>query len=395
MLKICTFGDFDIKRDGESILNNANYPYRLIKLFKYLLTFRDKKLTPERIIDDLWSEEYFIDPKKVLRTQISRLRKGIKTGDGDQVFFEIVFSYGYYIFHLNNEEVLLDVDIFEKAIEKGNRLVEENLKEAISEYKEALSMYKGEYLIENDYEEWLIPIRNRYERLYLQTLFRVIELLNKLEDYIQIIETCEEAMHLAPLNENLNIYFIEALINIGEKEYALNHYEYITSKLYREMNNMPSQEMKRLYKRLTTDELIDDSIEITDIDKELKSILEKEGALLCDSEHFTFLYNIEKRRNERALEKKGFIGTITMKVFQPSNSWNNSLINPMNDLENIMFSLLRRGDVFSIWNANQIVFVLSNIEYQNINLVKERIINKFNLINKNPNIYIEINIKPI
>lgn len=289
----------------------------------------------------------------------------------------------------------MDVDIFEKAIEKGNRLVEENLKEAISEYKEALSMYKGEYLIENDYEEWLIPIRNRYERLYLQTLFRVIELLNKLEDYIQIIETCEEAMHLAPLNENLNIYFIEALINIGEKEYALNHYEYITSKLYREMNNMPSQEMKRLYKRLTTDELIDDNIEIADIDKELKSILEKEGALLCDSEHFTFLYNIEKRRNERALEKKGFIGTITMKAFQPSDSWNNSLINPMNDLENIMFSLLRRGDVFSIWNANQIVFVLSNIEYQNINLVKERIINKFNLINKNPNIYIEINIKPI
>ena len=146
MLKICTFGDFDIKRDGESILNNANYPYRLIKLFKYLLTFKDKKLTPERIIDDLWSEEYFIDPKKVLRTQISRLRKGIKTGDGDQVFFEIVFSYGYYIFHLNNEEVLLDVDIFEKAIEKGNRLVEENLKEAISEYKEALSMYKEDSL---------------------------------------------------------------------------------------------------------------------------------------------------------------------------------------------------------------------------------------------------------
>ena len=71
--------------------------------------------------------------------------------------------------------------MFEQAIEKGNKLRDDNPEESIEAYKEVVSIYKGEYLSETDYEDWLIPIRNRYERLYLQSLFKLLELLRKIK----------------------------------------------------------------------------------------------------------------------------------------------------------------------------------------------------------------------
>ncbi|MCF6465838.1 AfsR/SARP family transcriptional regulator [Clostridium sp. Cult2] len=395
MIKVITLGDFDIVKDNKSLLSTTQYPYRLIKLFKYLLTFKDKKLTSERIIEDLWYDEDFIDPKKVLRTQISRLRKGICGEEGEEVFFKILFTYGYYIFNLDEKKCIFDVDIFERAVERANSLREISKDEAIKSYYEAISIYKGHYLSESEYEEWLIPIRNRYDRLYLQAISRLLELLKENRRYEEIIEVSESAMHIVPFNENLNIYFIEALINKNEKKYALSHYEYITSKLYREMNIRPSQEMKILYRRLM--ESFEDSkyIEISHIDERLGEHKEKQGALFCEPDYFTFLYNLEKRRNIRAGEKGSFVGTITINPSKNIEANDDLYLQPMKDLEGIIYTLLRKGDVFSIWNRNQITFILYDIEYKNIFLVENRILSKFNSINKDKRIYLDIKTKPI
>ncbi|MDD2493596.1 MAG: hypothetical protein PHE29_00205 [Tissierellia bacterium] len=39
---ISTFGEFDIKSDGNSLLKDLGRTYRLYKLFQYFLTFRQK-----------------------------------------------------------------------------------------------------------------------------------------------------------------------------------------------------------------------------------------------------------------------------------------------------------------------------------------------------------------
>ena len=74
-LYITTLGEFDIKADGQSILKDSNRMYKIYRLFEYFLTFRNKKLLPETIIDNLLSDSESDDPKNMLRTQIFRLRK--------------------------------------------------------------------------------------------------------------------------------------------------------------------------------------------------------------------------------------------------------------------------------------------------------------------------------
>ena len=78
-LYICTLGEFDIKADGQSVLRDSSRMYKIYRLFEYFLTFRNKKLLPETIIDNLLSESESDDPKNMLRTQIFRLRKIINT----------------------------------------------------------------------------------------------------------------------------------------------------------------------------------------------------------------------------------------------------------------------------------------------------------------------------
>jgi len=55
-LNIYTLGDFDITYGENSILKESGRSYKLFKLFKYLVTFRGRKLLPETIIESLWED---------------------------------------------------------------------------------------------------------------------------------------------------------------------------------------------------------------------------------------------------------------------------------------------------------------------------------------------------
>ena len=288
----------------------------------------------------------------------------------------------------------MDLDIFEERINNGNSLRDNDSLKAIESYLEAIKLYDGKYLSESEYEDWIIPLRNKYERLYLQSFFRVIELLDKNYQYEEIIEICEKALSLHPYNENLNIYFIESLLNMGENKYAFSHYEYITSKLYKELNIAPSDKMKKLYKKMSNSTTERDNIEIPYIDEKFKYDLKKEGAFQCDLDYFTFLYNLEKRRIIRDKDNK-FLGIITILSSKYEEPPIMDFLQPMNKLINVISTSLRKGDVFATWNVKQIVFMLSNIEYKNLQIVKERIIKKFNIINDDQSFYLLIKIKPI
>lgn len=395
MLYIYTLGDFDIRHNNSSLFDGSRYAYRTIKLFKYLLTYRDKKLVPETIIEDLWPNENFENPKNVLRTQISRLRREFYKNEKLEVFFDISSINGYYVFRLNSKNCELDVDMFGKKIENGNSLRDKYPTEAIDAYKDAISLYKGKYFSEIEFEEWLMPSRNRNERLYLQSVYRLIGLLEKSDRYNEIVDICEEAMRFQPYNENLNIYFIEALFNMGDKKCALTHYEYITSKLYKELDMVPSNKMRELYRRIKNQSLDTRNIEISSIDEKFCYDLKRSGPFKCDLDYFCFLYNIEKRRSTRKGEKKEFIGLITLNYANYSDLPIESFSQPMDDLEKVMFSSLRKGDVFSIWNKKQIVFILFNLEEKNVTLIEERINENFGSINQGGSFYLKIKVSSI
>ncbi|HAQ40116.1 MAG TPA: hypothetical protein DCM73_04295 [Clostridiales bacterium] len=368
-MKLCinTLGGFDIKANGQSILKQSSRTYKLYKLFEYFLTFRNKKLLPETIIDNLLSDSDSDDPKNMLRTQIFRLRKSIKTllpNDADESeYLTINFSNGYYCLGIG-EKVLIDVDEFENTIQQADSKLEYNIKFAADLYQKALKLYKGLYLSDNAYEVWLVPTRNYYQRLYLKTLYKLIDILKESNDSENIISLCEKSLLIEPYEENIHINLMEAMLEQDQQKNALNHYDYSLNLLIKEFDTKPSANFTGMLDKIQNYSKIEEYVDIDSVNRDLE---EKEllGAMQCNIESFKFLFNLQKRKSLRD-DENDYLCIVNI---------NNKKKNNSKELSGLLRNSLRKGDVFTFWNQNQVLLMLHNVRDDGIKKIEHRIYN--------------------
>ncbi|SCG81781.1 transcriptional activator domain-containing protein [Proteiniborus sp. DW1] len=375
MLYIKTFGYFDIRLDGKSLLEGVNRSYKIFRLFEYLLTFRGKKLLPESIVENLWQDNEYTDPRSALRLQIFRLKKMLDKILPDVAdttkYYRIKFSNGYYCFELG-EQAILDAEEFHDYIEKGDSIETD---EAIELYKKALKLYNGPYLADNSYEMWLVPVRNHYNRLYIKTLLKLLEILKGREEYSSIIELCEDAINMEPYEEIIHIYLMEAMLKLGFIKEALDHYEYITSLLYKEMRVSPSLRLKSIYRKIKGYYSEKKEVTIDGIREKLEED-NYQGALLCDSDTFKVLLNLQKRKGLRD-EVSDFIGLITLDPKDNDEYSEKDIKNAVKVMTRVLEKSLRKGDVFSLWNDSQAVAILHKAKEDGLNKIGNRIRKNF------------------
>ena len=385
-LYISTLGEFDIKADGQSILKDSSRMYKIYRLFEYFLTFRNKKLLPETIIDNLLSDSESDDPKNMLRTQIFRLRKVINLlvlkNENPDNYISLNFTNGYYSLEIG-ENTVIDIDEFESYIQKGDRDSEYDIDSAINNYQNAISLYNGLYLSDNAYEVWLVPTRNYYQRLFLKTLFKFIDLLKKNDENERIVALCEETLLIEPFEENIHIELMEALLIIGQHKSALNHYEYALNMLEKELDAKPSPKFIDYINKIQNY-----SLRNSDLDaKAIKKNLEEEpadGAMYCSLDYFKFLFNLQKRKSLRNNEND-FLCIITINRSE-NIYYEQELKKSLSDVFLVIEKSLRKGDVFTSWNENQILIMLHDVKEDGTEVIKERLVNnlrEYTKINRN------------
>ncbi len=367
-ISISTLGEFDIKSDGQSILRQSSRTYRLNKLFEYFITFRNKKLLPEMIIDNLLAESESDDPKNMLRTQIFRLRKIIKAflpdGADESEYLMINFVNGYYCLEIG-EKTEIDVDEFEALIHRGDMDMEHDPESAARLYLNAIKLYKGLYLSDNAYEVWLVPTRNYYQRLYLKTLRKLIELLKEKNENETVIGLCEEALLVDPYEESIHINLMEAMLHQGQQKNALNHYEYSMKLLMRELDIKPSWMFTEMLNKIQNHVSKDNPADFNSINSELEdeNLL---GAMQCNIDSFKFLLNLQKRKSFRNDEND----YLCIMNINDSNSRKSK------ELTEILRYSLRKGDVFTYWNQSQVLMILHDVKDGGIDVVRDRIYSK-------------------
>ena len=389
---ISTLGEFDIISEGKSILTGSSRTYRLYKLFEYFLTFRNKKLLPETIIDNLLSDSESNDPKNMLRTQIFRLRKVINSlipeGANRGKYMNIKFTNGYYCLEIG-ENVIVDIDEFENYIEKAK--IETNQDIAMNYYEKAIGLYRGLYLSNNPYEVWLMPTRNYYQRLYLKTLYKYIELLKENEEYIRILDLCEKTLLIEPYEENIHIEMMESLLNLGQVRAAANHYQHAMDMLEKEMDAMPSQRFLDFIKKIKGKSSYKKDLDTIDIAKDLEGEIAP-GALYCNLEDFKFLYKIQKRKSIRD-NQNDYLCIITIKGNESYQQREDK--QKLKDIYFVLEKFLRQGDIFTSWKENQILLMLHNVKGRGVESIKERLISKMGSYAKISRNKININIQPL
>jgi len=363
--KIQTFGCFDVKKNDCSLVEKATGSKKIWELLKFMLTFKEKSFTPEFIMDHLWLDENYSDPRSTLRKQMHRLRQALECETLDTSM--VLYTNGLYRWN-EAQDIEVDAIMFEVKIQEGDRIKDTHPMMALRLYLEAIELYKGDYLMECYHQHWTFPIRNHYRRLYLNTVQNAILIMKACGNQSDIIALCTKAIEIDIYEEVFHIKLMEAFIDINDYRSAFNHYQYITDFLKNEMGVGPSIAMRDLYKRLLTIQatVLDDSIYDLLNDKSVM-----ENAFYCEPTVFKSIYELEKRR----IERSG--GNFSVGILNIKADIKDTLSQQDLRIKHLIGQLmvkLRKGDTVTHWSNNQLVVLLTDVNDETMNEILGRIL---------------------
>lgn len=370
-LQLRTFGEFDMLLDGESIVEDLSRSYKLFKLFQYFVTFKNKKLLPDTLIESLWQDQDSQDPKNMIRGQIFRLRQILKKSVPED-YLEIVFLNGYYSLEVG-ENVTVDTDEMEKAIQRGEEVYESDKKRAEEYYLKAIDYYKGSYLSEITYEMWLVPVKNYYKRLFLTALDKLISIYIQTDRHEDIVALCEKAVIVEPYEEKIYTVLIESLLKLSKIRQAYNQFKFMQLAFEKELGVTNTSTMKAIEKKIKNYANEKSDLSITEIEEKLNEKTNK-GPLLVDAEYFKVIYSSYKRkRNQEG--QNDYIGLFT-------------LVDEEDEVDNVKWrkylakgfeATLRRGDIYTFWNDSQAIVLLTDVKNGGYKSATERLVKNSNV----------------
>lgn len=393
-LKIYTLGHFEVKSRKKVLSDDCKRSQQLWNLFKYIFTYRNKRIIQENFFDVLWGDKECDNPVKALQNLVYRLRMLINY-EGINKEGESIINYSQGCYSWNKEvDYWTDVDEFEELYKKAKAAENsDDFINAIELYKQALLLYKGDYLSEDSYNEWLTTVRNYYHRIYMDIIVRLTKLLKQYGRNEEILIICEEALMIESFEESLHIIYIEALIQVGDIKQAQNQYEYVTSMLYKEMGVKPSTALRNLYHKIKCNDekgLLD----LNSIQEMMMDRPDSDGAFFCDPDTFTSFYKLGYRRAERT-GQVAFMAMLTLSRVKNSTKDSKILKKAMASLIDMLIQDLRKGDVISKWSEAQILILLPGPTFEQAELILGRILNKHEMAYTSKEIIVETLLKPI
>jgi DNA-binding SARP family transcriptional activator len=232
-----TIGDLTVKLPAS----------RGLSLLKYLLLHHKQNIPREVLMDIFWPDAEPETARNNLNVAMHSLRKALRT----VIFLPvIVFEDGAYGLE-PNLQVWLDVEEFEKCAKAGQRLeARDQLTAAVAEYEAAISLYQGDFLEQNPYEEWTIVDRERLRVAYLDTLDHLSQIYFGQERYASCITVCQLILTRDRCREDAYCLLMRCYSRQGQYHLALRQYQMCVEALEAELEVEPSPETRQIYERV-------------------------------------------------------------------------------------------------------------------------------------------------
>jgi len=218
-------GPVDVLEGGRAVPLPAGKP---VALLRALLLNRNRVVSVEDLIDELWGEDPPETAAKALQGHVSQLRKAL---GADRLSTK---PPGY---RLRVDEGELDLDRFEQLVRDGReRLAAGDTRAASRELESALGLWRG-------------PAPGLEERR-LAALEDRIEADLALGRHAQLVGELETLVAREPLRERLRGQLMLALYRSGRQADALEQYRQTRQTLVDELGIEPSQALQELQRAM-------------------------------------------------------------------------------------------------------------------------------------------------
>jgi DNA-binding SARP family transcriptional activator len=118
------------------------------------------------------------------------------------------------------------------------------------EYRAAETLYGGELLEEDRYEEWLVPRRQRLQNEYLGLLDRLGHTCCEQGDAAACIALCLKMLAVDPCREEAHRRLMRCYYRQGQIHLALRQYHLCVETLERELDVAPMPATTALYHQI-------------------------------------------------------------------------------------------------------------------------------------------------
>lgn len=247
-LRIDCLGRFKLWRNDIEVEFDDNG--RAGKLFKYLLFRPQRAASKDMLMDLYWSDLLPEQADHNLRMAISALRAALDPPGRTNRRASIIRS-GSGQYRINSDiEITLDVDFFLSRHAEAGQLDRAGDAAAIPAYEEVIRLYHDDFLTEDIYEDWTIPIRNHYLDIYLLTLNRLAQHYSRIGSLERSIEMYNRILAKDGCNENATRDLMMIYSRLGWRAEALRCYRDHMEVLQRELDAIPAHDLTILWHRI-------------------------------------------------------------------------------------------------------------------------------------------------
>ena len=371
-IRAVMLGEFKLYVGDVLIDDDISRSHKMWSLLAYLIMHRDRNVPQEELIEVLWPDDNSQNPGNALKTLLYRTRATILPliGDEPQLILSQRGSYSW------NHTLPCEVDAEQFAAlanEASDKSLPDNERRIL--YKKAVFLYQQDFLPRLAEKLWVIPLATFYHGLYLEAVFEYAGLLLKAELYGELASLANAAIAIEPYDDKLHSLLITALLRQGNSLAALNHYDVATDLLYRNFGVRPSEELRALYQEIMK-ERKSLEMDLAVIQTDLQEAALRPGAFVCDYGFFREAYRLEARRAGRE-GSCVHVALITVSLPDGKTPALNPLNTTMDQLLEAIRLNLRRGDILTRYSGAQYVLMLPTANYEDSQMVMERIVNSF------------------
>ena len=137
-LQINMLGGFSLQYNGKVIDYQSSRSHKLWLILEYLITFRDKEITQNELIELLWGDEFTENPANTLKTLLHRLRTMLEELDFAPGKEMIIYNRGIYAWNPKLNFVV-DTDQFLSLCTLGDEA--EDAEQKVMYYLSAIDYY--------------------------------------------------------------------------------------------------------------------------------------------------------------------------------------------------------------------------------------------------------------
>jgi len=251
MLHIYLFDRVAIQHSGKPEFDQ--WPRRKTKLLlARLVAERGQVFSRESLCDLLFPDASETSARRSLRGRISELRHLLEPNlkRGQDSTYIIQPNRGQYAFNID-AKCRVDVDL----LHQSNQSVQQQMNKAqwqaaLKQGQPGLELYRGEFLADEVYEDWAVPLRQFWMDQYRHLQIQCAACHFELEQYKQAIELLESACRPDQPEESLYQLLMKAHSKAGNRTKALSIYDQLKQHLSNTLGTTPEPETQAVYQQI-------------------------------------------------------------------------------------------------------------------------------------------------